>query len=240
MLRGALHLLQCDGCENDKWVTFLHTWQKSKIELFNQTESSNQILKLPSLTVSGCTERVGASGAERRGGVGCEVVLQWTLSGEFFHPWICSYSKCHKLMTFEYSNIQYLLHVAEISVFFWRILKTFILMLQRFWMEPKPSRDDTVDADVPLLYSLLPPSSQWSCLISLKVLSLQVTSWPLHGDWSTHKMFYPSGPTSPGKVPPRPAGSPVLITCCTLINWCLGAALWQHQAGISLPHLFQR
>jgi len=41
-------------------------------------------------------------------------------------------------------------------------------------MEPKPSRDDTVDADVPLLSSLLPPSSQWSCLISLKVLSLQV------------------------------------------------------------------
>jgi len=41
-------------------------------------------------------------------------------------------------------------------------------------MEPKPPRDDTVDADVPILSSLLPPSSQWSCLISLKVLSLQV------------------------------------------------------------------
>ena len=56
----------------------------------------------------------------------------------------------------------------------------FITMLQSFWMEPKFSGADAVDTDVPLLSSLLPPSSQWSCLISLKVLSLQVTS----GRWT--------------------------------------------------------
>jgi len=41
-------------------------------------------------------------------------------------------------------------------------------------MELKTCWADAVDTDVSFLSSLLPPSSQWSCLISLKGLSLQV------------------------------------------------------------------
>ena len=43
-------------------------------------------------------------------------------------------------------------------------------------MELKTCWADAVDTDVSFLSSLLPPSSQWSCLISLKGLSLQVSS----------------------------------------------------------------
>ena len=51
-------------------------------------------------------------------------------------------------------------------------------------MELKTSWADAVDTDVSFLSSLLPPSSQWSCLISLKGLSLQVIPSQLFGKGS--------------------------------------------------------
>ena len=87
---------------------------------------------------------------------------------------------------------------------------------------------DAVDTDASFLTSLLPPSSQWSCLISLKVLSSQVTF--LRPSTIQTRLLSPiirSG--QPWRSAATTCRFPHLITCCTLLFEMMDAQVLRYE-----------